>query len=126
MILRRVQRNLSKGLCVACGAKFTKKIFEQVSCIDSARYTGKKATTDRAKPFFYHFSEPISPLQHTNFSLRRVIKSVENTSHCKIVLLIYIIIWLLLGKIGCLYKCHAKRTLCFRRVAHVQLERKQP
>ncbi len=55
-----------RDYALSAAQRLRKKILEQVSCIDSARYTGKKSTTGQVEPIFYSSGENSSlPAPHS-------------------------------------------------------------
>lgn len=73
LVFARMMRNTSKPLGVGCyDADELKLVLDVASTVR----TSKQDLSDR--PFFYHYSEPTSPLTHTAPSLRRLLMAVEH------------------------------------------------
>ena len=73
LIFAEMVANTVKPLGFSCADE---AVYDQVLEI-AALVVGSEERV-RARPFFYHYSEPTSPLVHSTPSLRRLIKSVES------------------------------------------------
>lgn len=73
-VFAEMVRNTTKPLGVGCDAD--EDIYEQVLRI--GRIVAGGAEQLRARPFFYNYSEPTTPLVHSTGALKRLIQSVES------------------------------------------------
>lgn len=72
LIFAHMVKNTVKPLGFSCA---NEEVFDDVLEVARTVVGGDKEL--RARPFFYHYSEPTTPLVHSTPSLRRLIKSVE-------------------------------------------------
>jgi len=71
LVFAQMVRNTTKPLGFGCA----EEVFDDVIDVACVVVGGRDQL--RARPFFYHYSEPTTPLVHSDPSLRRLIKSVE-------------------------------------------------